>query len=69
MGAWICSFMRRLRPERVENGVGAGLEECVERLNGRMLPGSFSRDRLHFASHSPFREYRRLYLSQAAIDE
>jgi len=34
-----------------------------------MLPGSFSRDRLHFASRSPFRAYRRLYLSQAAIDE
>src|SRR5580658_4693319 len=34
-----------------------------------MLSGSFSRDRLHFASHSPFRVHRRLYLSQAAIDE
>jgi hypothetical protein len=31
--------------------------------------GTFSRDRLHFASHSPFRADRRLYLSQAAIDE
>src|SRR5580658_10095831 len=34
-----------------------------------MLPRSFSRDRLHFASHSPFQVDRRLYLSQAAIDE
>src|SRR5580658_2328068 len=34
-----------------------------------MLPGSLSRDRLHFASRSPSRAYRPLYLSQAAIDE
>src|ERR1700683_2901095 len=34
-----------------------------------MLPGSRSTDRLPLASRSPFRAYRRLYLSQAAIDE
>jgi hypothetical protein len=34
-----------------------------------MVPGSFLRDRLHFASRSSFRADPRLYLSQAAIDE
>src|ERR1700683_4730496 len=34
-----------------------------------MLPGSLSRDRLHFAPRTPSRAYSRLYLSQAAIDE
>src|ERR1700719_1150816 len=37
------------------------LAECLLR--------SCSRDRLHFASHSPVGAYRRLFLNRAAVDE
>jgi hypothetical protein len=45
---------------------------AVRRFSASRSPNAssfFSRDRLHLASRSPFRAYRRLYLSQAAIDE